>query len=610
MTYTPAPDYSGADAFTYTISDGQATAIGHVNVTVSAVNDAPSATDDVATTTEDAPADIAVLANDSDLDGDTLVVSSVGAPAHGTATLNGNGTIAYVPAANYHGTDGFTYTIADQHGGVATGHVNLSISPANDPPAPGNDAATTAEDTPVTIAVLANDSDVDGDTVAVIGVGAAAHGSATLNPDGTITYVPAADYNGSDSFTYQAGDGHGGEATATVTVSITAVADPPVARPDAYTTDEDQPLNVGGAGVLANDTDPDGGQLTAVLVAPPAHGTLSLEANGRFLFTPAADASGVETFSYKVTNGITESEIVVVTIQTAPVNDAPTADAKSVIVRFQTATPITLQGHDVEGDALTFRVVDAPLHGVISGTAPNLVYTPEAGFAGADTFSFVANDGSADSSAATVTVQVRTLSRPPEAEDQWMLLDEDTAVEITLNAGDPDGDELTFTIVSPPSHGTLSGSGANLIYTPDPDYSGDDRFTFRVNDGMSDSNDASVDLWIWEVNDAPVVEDVILAGTPGESVDGQLLATDREEDWVFFWLMSEPANGTVTLDPMTGAFTYEPGPGSSGFDSFSYTVYDWQSQGTVATVYIVPASTPAGGSPPPPPPADQPDRNR
>jgi VCBS repeat-containing protein len=575
------------------------------------VNDAPSTVDDAAITAEDSPVGIAVLTNDSDLDGDTLVVSGVSLPAHGTATANADGTITYTPAADYNGPDSFTYTIADQHGGVATGQVNVSIGPANDPPAPGNDAATTAEDTAVTIAILANDSDVDGDSIAVIGVGAAAHGSATLNPDGTITYVPAADYHGSDSFTYQAGDGHGGEATATVTVAITAVPDAPVAQTDAYTTSEDVPLTVGGAGVLANDTDPDGGQLTAVLVASPAHGTLSLEPNGQFLYTPAADASGIETFSYKAANGTTESEIVVVTIQIVPVNDTPTADPKSVIVRFQTATPITVQGHDVDDDALTFRVVDAPLHGVISGMAPNLVYTPVTGFAGADTFSFVANDGSADSSAATVTLQVKTLSRPPEAEDQWMLLDEDTSVEITLNAGDPDGDELTFTIVSPPQHGTLTGSGANLIYTPDPDYSGDDRFTFRVSDGMSDSNDASVDLWVWSVNDSPVVEDLILTGTSGESVNGQLVATDREEDWVFFWLMSEPSNGTVTLDPMTGAFTYEPGPGSSGFDSFTYTVYDWQSQGTVATVYIVPASMPPGGSPPPPPPpADQPDRNR
>jgi hypothetical protein len=295
-----------------------------------------------------------------------------------------------------------------------------------------------------------------------------------------------------------------------------------------------------------------------------------------------------------------------------PVNDAPSADAQSVVARFQTPAPIALGGHDVEGDALTFRVIGSPSHGALSGAAPNLVYTPAAGFSGADSFSFVANDGAADSTAATVTIQVRTLSRPPEAEDQWMLLDEDTSAEITLSAGDPDGDDLTFIIVSPPQHGTLTGSGVNLVYTPDPDYSGDDRFTFRASDGMNDSNDASVDLWIWSVNDPPVVEDVTFAADPGQSVSGQLTATDREEDSVFFWLMSDPSNGTVTLDPMTGQFTYEPGPGSSGFDSFTYTVYDWQSQGTVATVYIVPASAPAGGSPPPPPPppANQPDRNR
>jgi len=233
-------------------------------------------------------------------------------------------------------------------------------------------------------------------------------------------------------------------------------------------------------------------------------------------------------------------------------------------------------------------VISSPAHGALTGTAPNLTYVPAPGFVGADSFTFVANDGAADSSPAMVTLQVRAVSRPPEAEDQWMLLDEDTSIEITLNAGDPDGDPLSFIIVTPPQHGTLSGTAPNLVYTPFPDYEGDDRFTFRVSDGTSDSNVASVDLWIWGVNDAPVVEDVIMTADPDGTVRGVLQATDRENDWVFFWLMSDPANGTLAFDPGTGEFTYTPAPGSSGYDSFTYTVYDWQAQGNTATVYIVP----------------------
>ena len=112
----------------------------------------------------------------------------------------------------------------------------------------------------------------------------------------------------------------------------------------------------------------------------------------------------------------------------------------------------------MDGDTLTYSVTAGPAHGTLSGTAPNLVYTPAAGYAGADSFTFVARDGTVNSAAATVQLQVRAPGRPPEAEDQWMIIDEDTPVEITLKAGDPEGDPLTFTIVTPPAHGTLSGT--------------------------------------------------------------------------------------------------------------------------------------------------------
>ena len=129
------------------------------------------AVNDAATTAEDTPVSIAVLANDTDLDGDTLTVTSVGTPAHGSAVANADGTITYTPAANYTGADSFSYTIGDGQGGSATATVSVTVTAANDAPVAVNDAATTAEDTAVTIAVLANDTDVDGDTLTVTSVG-------------------------------------------------------------------------------------------------------------------------------------------------------------------------------------------------------------------------------------------------------------------------------------------------------------------------------------------------------------------------------------------------------------------------------------------------------
>src|SRR6185503_5121255 len=216
VTYAPAANFNGSDSFSYTVNDGQGgSATATVSVTITSVNDAPVAKDDAAATAEDTAATIAVLANDSDADGGTLSVASVTMPAHGTATVNGDGTVTYAPAANYNGADSFTYTISDGQGGSATATVSVTVTSVNDGPVAKDDAATTAEDTTATIAVLANDSDADGGTLSVASVTTPGHGTATINGDGTVTYAPAADYNGADSFTYTITDGQGGSATAT-----------------------------------------------------------------------------------------------------------------------------------------------------------------------------------------------------------------------------------------------------------------------------------------------------------------------------------------------------------------------------------------------------------
>ena len=301
IAYAPAANFNGADSFSYTIGDGNGgSATATVNVTVTAANDGPVAVTDAATTAEDTAATIAVLTNDTDLDGDALVVSSVTVPAHGTAAVNPDGTIAYAPAANYNGADSFSYTIGDGNGGSATATVNVTVTAANDGPVAVNDAATTAEDTAATIAVLTNDSDLDGDTLAVSSVTVPAHGTAAVNPDGTIAYAPAANFNGADSFSYTIGDGNGGSATATVTVTVTAANDGPVAVNDAATTAEDTAATIA---VLTNDSDLDGDALVVSSVTVPAHGTAAVNPDGTIAYAPAANYNGADSFSYTIGDG-------------------------------------------------------------------------------------------------------------------------------------------------------------------------------------------------------------------------------------------------------------------------------------------------------------------
>ncbi len=199
ITYTPAPDYNGADTFAYTVDDGHGGIdTATVNVTVSSANDAPAATADSSRRTRTRAVIVAVAANDIDVDGDSLSASAVNAPAHGTAVVNADGTVTYTPAANFSGSDSFSYTLTDGQGGSAVGTVSVTVSSVNDAPVAANDAATTGEDTSVSIAVLANDSDADGDSLTVSGVGAVMHGSAEMNADGPSATRRPPGYSGSD----------------------------------------------------------------------------------------------------------------------------------------------------------------------------------------------------------------------------------------------------------------------------------------------------------------------------------------------------------------------------------------------------------------------------
>src|SRR5204863_4724 len=205
---------------------------------------------------------------------------------------------------NYNGNDSLTYKASDgqAQSGVAT--VTITVTPVNDAPVAANDDSyTTPEDTLLTVSapgVLANDSDVDGDALSAVLVSGPAHGTLTLNGDGSFSYTPALNYNGIDSFTYRASDGSLESADATVTITVTPVNDAPVAaNDDSYTTPEDTQLTVRAPGVLANDSDVDGNPLSAVLVSGPTHRTLTLSGDGSFSYTPALNYNGIDSFTYR-----------------------------------------------------------------------------------------------------------------------------------------------------------------------------------------------------------------------------------------------------------------------------------------------------------------------
>ena len=573
-----------------------------------AVNDAPVATDDTADTDEDTAKDISVLGNDTDVNGDSLSVSSVGSAGHGTVTNNNDGTINYTPNANYNGPDSFSYTVSDGNGGTDTADVSITVTAVNDAPDAVNDSATTAEDTATDIIVLTNDTDVEGDSLSVSGSSQGTNGTVSENDDGTIKYTPNANYNGSDSFTYTVSDGNGGTDTATVNLTVNGVNDAPVAVADANSVAEDQSLSATAPGVLDNDEDVDSSSLKAVLVDDVDSGELTLNTDGSYTYTPDANFNGEDSFTYKANDGSLESNEVTVTITLTAVNDAPVAAIDEKTTPEDTPVYIDVLSNDTEGAAnegsqtLYVKSVADPANGtaqIVTEDGPNkgkILYTPDENYHGSDTFTYeVCDDGTPEQCTtkdATVNVTVSAVNDAPTANAQTVTTNEDTSKEITLSGNDVDGDNLSYSVVSGPTHGTLSGTGANLTYTPDENYNGSDSFTYKANDGSLDSDPATVNITVTAVNDAPVAKD----DSYSTNEDTQLnitapgvLGNDTDVDSASLTaakvLNSGPAHGTLTLNA-DGSFTYTPDANFNGSDSFTYKASDGSLASSTATVNI------------------------
>jgi VCBS repeat-containing protein len=328
------------------------------------VNRAPVAAADAFSTAEDTAVTVpapGVLGNDTDPDGNPLTAALASGPSHGTLTLNANGSFTYTPAANFNGNDSFTYRASDGTLTSSPATVTITVTPVNDSPVAAADAYSTAEDTALTVpapGVLGNDSDPDGDSLSAVVASQPSHGTLALNASGSFSYTPAANFNGTDSFTYRASDGTLTSSPATVTITVTAVNDSPVAAADAYSTAEDTNLSVDSPGVLANDSDPDGDPLSVVLAAGPGHGTLTLNDDGSFSYTPAANFNGTDSFTYRASDGALTSSVATVTITVTAVNDAPTVTvaAGGTCGADDHSGTINLAVGDVESPATTLSL--------------------------------------------------------------------------------------------------------------------------------------------------------------------------------------------------------------------------------------------------------------
>jgi VCBS repeat-containing protein len=413
--FTPAANANGTDTLDVVISDGVAQITRTLALTVTPVNDAPVATDDTGATTFETPVALAItqlLANDTDQDGDTLALTAVAAGTGGAVVIQG-GNVVFTPAAGFSGQASFTYTVSDGQGSLDTATVVVTVQPnAQLPPVGVDDEGSGAEDTAITGNVLDNDTDANADLLTAVVAGLPAHGTLVLAADGSFTYTPNANFSGTDSFTYRPHDGSGPGNLTTVRLVVTPVNDAPTATNAVLLTNEDTGFS-GNLLALLGATDIDGDDLDIAAIGTTALGSFTVnQETGDFSFTPTANANGVGSVNVTITDG-TASVTATLQLNISAVNDAPVALAETYASVAGQALVVAAAGGvlandtDIDGPALTAQLGTGPANGTLLLNADgSFTYTPNAGFSGADSFTYTAFDGTAASAATTVTLNI------------------------------------------------------------------------------------------------------------------------------------------------------------------------------------------------------------
>ncbi|ELK8500199.1 tandem-95 repeat protein, partial [Vibrio alginolyticus] len=588
-TYIPEADDDTEVSFSYDIIDNDGGVInGTANLDITPVNDAPIATNDAIQTDEDSQVVIDVLANDSDIEGDDLIITSASVPEEQGIVEIIDGKLVFTPAENFNGNATISYTITD--GELEDeAQVSVTVNSVNDAPIASNDTTITEEDSSVTVDVLPNDTDIDGDTLSIQSASVPETQGTVEIVDGKLVFTPAENFHGDAEITYTVTDGALTD-QATVNVTVNAVNDTPVVESnlaDQTLAEDFTPYSI-DLNTAFSDVDNADGELTFSV-----SGNSNIQVaivNGIATFTPTADWNGSEALTFTATDPSGESVSQTVNFTVAPVADI-VADNATVVE--DTATIIKVLGNDTfEGDdkVVSLDTNHGPANGTVSVNPDGSVtYTPNDNYHGTDSFTYIVTSGGVSEST-TVNIDVTPVNDAPVATNDNAVTDEDTPVTIDVlpNDTDIDGDTLRIDSASVPSdQGTVEIVDGKLVFTPAENFHGDAEITYTVTDG-SLTDQATVNVTVNAVNDTPVVESSIADQALAEdftpySIDLNTAFSDVDNaDGELTFSVSGNSNIQVAI--VNGIATFTPTADWNGSEALTFTATDPSGESVSQTV--------------------------
>lgn len=546
----------------------------------------PEANPDTETTIEDTPVVLNLLENDTDPQGNSLQLLSIGRSESGRITMLDQGNVRFIPQKDFFGEARFRYFVRSESGGQSVGEAIINVTPVNDPPIVIEDRILLEEDTTVILNPMDNDFDPEEDAFQIVELGAPEHGTLAPHPDGHFFYSPDENFFGEDQVFYAVEDSHGARSEGFIRLVVKPVNDVPRARNIQITINQN---SLGNITFKADDPDKD--KIQFKIGEPPKNGdVLAFPTVAEYI--PKDGFVGIDSFTYIASDPFSESEPATVTITVEDKNNPPEARRDKLFTLVNQPVEITFKAEDPDDDPFTIIIDEDPENGVLTPTDTEdiFLYSPDEGFAGVDTITFHARDQEDDGPTALITIEVTDENTPPKASDQFVSTRQDVPVEFDLLVSDREGTPLTLLIQKFPESGDVIASDTRLVYTPNPEFIGVEKITYMVSDGVQESRLASVFIRVKFPNDEPEVVSKRIVLLKGQRFTFDLPVTDPDGDILRSAIVDGPEHGRVYGRGVT--YTFRPNASYTGNDTLTFRSWDGHTYGSIGTVEIEVRSTP------------------